>query len=133
MKKMIHINVYAMLTIVAISCNVSSKDSVPGIYIKRNQINTIDTIYIYKDKYIQRIYTNEGKLIVDNEGSYEMLESGMVVFNHFYFNYDRDFIEFPEISTTSFGELAVFIRKGWGGVKFCSGHFEGENCYYRIP
>lgn len=133
MKIMNHIIVCVLIMAVTVSCTVSNRDDVRGTYVKINQVNTIDTIRLYENAYIQHIYTNDGKLVVNNKGSYEILESGMVVFKNFYFNYDRNFKKFPEILTTSYGELAVFIRKGLGGVGFCSGHFEGENCYYRIP
>lgn len=131
-KLMAIIGITLLIIVVANRSCVIDEQNVIGTYVGKNLKNTKDTVRIYECGYEQMIYSNNGILKIENHGKWEITESGMIRLSHFFFNYDRDFDKYPEIALTSYGELTALVQNRMGEIRFCSGHYEGEGCYYQV-
>ena len=70
------------------SCSIEKKDVV-GIYISRNNVNTIDTVIIKDDfRYINLMYRKiDNSLIYRNEGKWQ-IANNYIIFENFFFDED---------------------------------------------
>ena len=70
------------------SCSIGKKDIV-GIYISRNNVNTIDTVIIKDDfRYINLMYRKiDNSLIYRNEGKWQ-IANNYIIFENFFFDED---------------------------------------------
>jgi len=126
------IGITLLIVIIVNISFVIDEQNIIGIYVGENLKNTKDTVVIYESGYVQRVYSRNGTLKIDNHGEWKITESGMIRLNHFFFNYDRDLDKYPEVASTSYGELTAVVHNRICKIQFCSGYYEGEGCYYRI-
>lgn len=104
-----------VITLSSCSCGrVTEKDAI-GMYISKNNINTIDTVWLNSDySYINCIYRKpDNSLIYRNTGSWKY-EDGYVIFNKFYSDQDdihsKSEGNFEEVLSTAM--LPLEIKSG---------------------
>lgn len=103
-----------LVTISLLSC--SKQDKVVGLYVSRNNINTIDTVWIYKNG----TYTNQisrksdNSLVYKNTGKWKV-NKGYITFFNFYSDEDelhsKEFTNFENILITSKFQLEEKMGK----------------------
>lgn len=120
-----------VLLISIISC-MPSKQEVVGKYVAQNYKNTFDTILILDGGlYERKVYDRKNELVLKMKGSWEY-SNQLLTLNSFFLNFDRDLELYPELLSDTTMVMEVLLTKNLNGLKFCTGHFENENCYTKI-
>lgn len=100
------LSIYFILIIVISSCNYSKEDLI-GTYVKTPSINTIDTLFLYKDnRYKQKIYFKTGELFGLNENKWSINEK-RIDFIDFYLNYDFDLNDYSKPKGNRFNKTSL--------------------------
>jgi hypothetical protein len=120
----------AILPFFACTSKYTEKE-VYGKYSPQNYNNNYDTIQLCPNRLYNRIvYDRTKKLILLTKGEWRIDNNSKIKLSNFYLNLDTDFIKFPESSRESM-EMEVVVEKVDGLLRFCVGHYQGENCYIK--
>ena len=78
-------------------CGIKKQDEVVGLYVSRNNLNTIDTVWVHEDgSYINVMYRkNDNSLIYKNTGKWEAANN-YITFHNFFA--DEDEIHSKEVT-----------------------------------
>jgi len=93
MKKVNYILIFAFVTVIAVIWGVNAflQPNPIGVFTAKNNINTIDTLFIFNDStYERRIYnTGSNEIAFRNKGKWKSIEN-RIVFYDFYPNNDEE-------------------------------------------
>lgn len=117
------------------SCGTPSNErEVIGTYVADGYIRTADTLLLQPaGVYQRRVYSSDGRLVLEMNSTWELRADGEIVLQGFYLNLDDDLVQFPELAADTGYQVNTHIRQDAGALLFCVGHYEGKNCYRRVP
>ncbi len=123
-----------IISSLSIGCGVPLKEEdVIGTYVAQGYVNTIDSLRLRSGGIYERlVYTKDRQLALSVQNNWEFRKDGEIVLHAFFFNLDRDLSKFPELIEDLGYHMNVFIYNQSGSLEFCTGYYEGENCYRRI-
>jgi hypothetical protein len=118
-----------------ISCDLFLKEKeIYGYYTGLNYKNTYDTIHLCSGGvYYRRVYDKNKKLALEMKGAWTFDKWGSIQLKKFYVNFDDDLVKFPNLATDTMTLLNISIEKAGNKIKFCTGYYEEQYCYQRIP
>jgi len=116
------------------SCiNYYTEQELYGEYAPMRYKNTYDTIELTSGNiYHRKVYNKNNKLVLKMSGKWIMESENRVQFYSFFFNLDRDVIQFPELLTDTVGGLSTYFETRKGIIGFCTGNYVDSNCYRKI-
>ena len=115
------------------SCSIEKKDVV-GVYISRNNVNTIDTVIIKDDfRYINLMYRRiDNSLIYRNEGEWQ-IANNYITFENFFSDEDeihnKEVTEYDKVLITN----RLPLEKQNGKISITSKFGEGTTFSFYIP
>jgi hypothetical protein len=122
------------LALVTCGAHFDQKDVV-GTYVALDYVNCIDTIRVLPSGlYERRVYASDRSLALGMQGKWTLDEvgDGQITFYSFFLNLDRDLLKYPELVSDTALKLSVELESLGGSVGFCTGYYDGKNCYRRI-
>ncbi len=127
--------VVAAGVLLSIGCTLPKDESeVVGVYVAHNYTNCDDTISLHPGGvYERRVYASNGTAVLRMRGKWELVDGLSVQFHSFFLDLDRDLLQWPELALDTEMVARVPLESVDGALGFCTGPYEGTNCYRKAP
>lgn len=128
--------IFFLMGLLFVSCGYTEKDLI-GVYAPADYKNTFDTIQLQEhNKYHRKVYDINKKLVLEMQGEWSIKEDVIEFKSPYFFNLDRDLVEFPELLQDTVSNGLGYVWKKKGTLEFCVGHFAvdlpDQNCYQKL-
>src|SRR5690625_2605713 len=91
------VGIFFLIGLLFVSCGYTGKDLI-GVYAPTDYKNTFDTIQLKEhNKYHRKVYDKNKKLVLEMQGEWSIKEDVIEFKSPYFFNLDRDLVEFPEL------------------------------------
>lgn len=125
-----------LIGLLFVSCGYTEKELI-GVYAPTDYKNTFDTIQLKEhNKYHRKVYDKNKKLVLEMQGEWDIKEDVIEFKSPYFFNLDRDLVEFPELLQDTASNGLGYVWKKKDTLKFCVGHFAvdlpNQNCYQKL-
>jgi hypothetical protein len=125
-----------LIGLLFVSCGYTEKELI-GVYAPTDYKNTFDTIQLKEhNKYHRKVYDKNKKLVLEMQGEWNIKEDVIEFKSPYFFNLDRDLVEFPELLQDTASNGLGYVWKKKDTLEFCVGHFAvdlpDQNCYQKL-
>lgn len=125
-----------LIGLLFVSCGYTEKELI-GVYAPTDYKNTFDTIQLKEhNKYHRKVYDKNKKLVLEMQGEWNIKEDIIEFKSPYFFNLDRDLVEFPELLQDTASNGLGYVWKKKDALSFCVGHYAvdlpDQNCYHKL-
>lgn len=125
-----------LIGLLFVSCGYTEKELI-GVYAPTDYKNTFDTIQLKEhNKYHRKVYDKNKKLVLEMQGEWNIKEDIIELNSPYFFNLDRDLVEFPELLQDTASNGLGYVWKKKGTLSFCVGYYAvdlpDQNCYHKL-
>lgn len=126
-------SLFLLISVLFFSCTYKAEELF-GVYVPNDYKNTFDTIQLNENKrYNRRVYDKNKKLVLEIQGQWDIKGDVIEFKAPYFFNLDRDLVEFPELLQDTISNGIGIIWKKKNTLEFCIGHLAvdlpDQNCY----